>query len=434
MSANPSQQPTDAAVPAGMSPQRQRWLTIAAFVVAMAAAAYGAYWYVALRGMEDTDDAYVTGNIVQLTPQIAGKVLAIHGEETDYVKAGQPLVDLDPADVRVALDQAEAQLGQAVREVRTLYANNGSLEANVRLRQADAARAQSELDRARSDLDRRSTLKGSGAVSAEEINHATANVNAAQSALVASQAAIAAAQEQLQANRALTEGVKPDTHPNVQRAAAQVREAYLAVNRATIAAPVDGYIARRGVQVGTRVAPGAPLMAIVPLGDVWVDANFKEVQLRHMRIGQPVTLRADLYGNSVEYHGKVAGLGIGTGAAFSVLPAQNATGNWIKVVQRVPVRIQLDAKEVEAHPLRVGLSMLVDVNTRDRSGAVLANAPRTTPVATTPGYDVESKEADAIVDRIIAANMGRRASTAAPAGTTPVAKAIVAPTSHLAAR
>ncbi len=415
MSANA---PAADAAPAPTPGRRRRWLAMVAGVIVLLALGYAAYWYVVLRGTQSTDDAYVTGHVVQLTPQIAGQVVAIHGEETDFVKAGQTLVELDPADARVALAQAEAQLGQAVRLARTLYVNNASFEATVRLRQADAARAASDVERAQSDLDRRAKLKGSGAVSAEEINHATAAVAAARSAQAAAVAAVHAAQEQLQSNRALTEGVPPEQHPSVQAAAARVREAWLALHRTTIVAPVDGYVARRSVQVGARVAPGAALMAIVPLGEVWVDANFKEVQLRDMRIGQPVRLRADMYGSTVEFDGRIAGLGIGTGAAFAVLPAQNATGNWIKVVQRVPVRVQLEPAQLQAHPLRVGLSMLVDVNTRDRSGPVLAASPRNEPVATTPGYGNETKEADAIVERIIAANLGRRPAAAAAVGSS----------------
>lgn len=215
-----------------------------------------------------------------------------------------------------------------------------------------------------------------------------------------------AAREQLSSNQSLTQGVPVQENPNVLAAAAKVREAYLAERRTALPAPVDGYVARRTVQLGQRVAPGAALMTIVPLSHVWVDANFKENQLRNLRLGQPAKLTADLYGKKVEYTGTVAGLGVGTGSAFALLPAQNATGNWIKVVQRVPVRIALDAAQVQEHPLRVGLSMDVTVNTQQRDGALLAGAPRTDPVAQTNVYGGLDQGAHAEVARIIAANTG----------------------------
>jgi membrane fusion protein (multidrug efflux system) len=310
-------------------------------------------------------------------------------------------VDLDEADAKVALDQAEAQLAQTVREVRTLFATNDSLAASVNLREADVAKA-------KEDFNRRQALAGTGAVSGEELGHA-------RTALAAAEAALSAAKEQLASNRALIDHTTVEQHPNVARAAARVREAWLAYERASIPAPVTGYVAKRAVQVGQRVNPGASLMAVIPLDQVWVDANFKEGQLRQMRLGQPVTLTADVYGNKVEYHGKVAGLGAGTGSAFALLPAQNATGNWIKVVQRVPVRVALDAKELAAHPLRVGLSMNVEVNVRDQSGSQLAEGVRReAPVAQTAVFTEESKGADALVGRIIAANLSGVARGASP--------------------
>ncbi|WP_312756455.1 HlyD family efflux transporter periplasmic adaptor subunit, partial [Pulveribacter sp.] len=221
------------------------------------------------------------------------------------------------------------------------------------------------------------------------------------------QAAIAAAREQLASNRSLTQGVPVEQHPSVLAAAAKLREAWLASRRTQLLAPVDGYVARRSVQLGQRVAAGSPLMALVPLREVWVDANFKENQLRNLRLGQPATLTADLYGKKIEYRGTVAGMGVGTGAAFALLPAQNATGNWIKVVQRVPVRIALDAQQVQEHPLRVGLSMDVQVDTRERGGASLAEAPRTGPLAQTSVYDQLEDGAEAEVARIIEANLGK---------------------------
>ncbi|MGX6569947.1 HlyD family efflux transporter periplasmic adaptor subunit, partial [Cupriavidus necator] len=304
--------------------KRKRMLLSLTAAIVVAGIGYGVYWGMYARHFENTDDAYVAGNVVQVTPLVGGTVVSISADDTQLVTAGQPLIQLDRADSQVALEQAEAQLAQAVREVRTLYVNNGSLAANVALREADVAKA-------RDDLRRRQAIAGSGAVSNEEISHA-------QSALKGAESALLAAREQLASNKVLTDQTTVEKHPNVQRAAASLRSAYLSFARSAMPAPVTGYVAKRSVQVGQRVAAGAPLMAVVPLDQVWVDANFKEVQITHMRIGQPVTLEADVYGSKVEYQGKVAGFSAGTGSAFSLLPAQNATGNWIKVVQRLPVR------------------------------------------------------------------------------------------------
>ncbi|MDA7417236.1 efflux RND transporter periplasmic adaptor subunit [Xenophilus arseniciresistens] len=406
---NISSSPAPAGTPAkaGNNGKRRRALLSLTAVVVLAGAAWTAYEVLVASNYEGTDNAYVQGNVIQITPQIAGTVMSIGADDTDFVKAGQPLVQLDPSDARVALEQAEAALAQAVRQARTLYANNGSLAAQVQLRQADVSRAQSELARAQDDLRRRQSLSGNGAVSREELNHSETTVANARSALVAAQAGVTAARESLASNRSLTDGTRVEEHPSVLAAAAKVREAWLATQRVAMPAPVDGYVAKRTVQLGQRVNPGAPLMSVVPLGQVWVDANFKEVQLRKIRIGQSVKLTADLYGKKVEYDGRVEGLGIGTGAAFALLPAQNATGNWIKVVQRVPVRIALNAEQVKAHPLRVGLSMDAEVDVREQGGQLLADAPRREPVAQTQVYSALDQGADAQVRRIIEANLGR---------------------------
>ncbi len=398
---------------AGGNRRKKALLTLTA-VVAVAAIAWGGYEWLFASHYESTDNAYVQGNVVQITPQVGGTVMSIHAEETDFVQAGQPLVKLDPADARVALEQAEAALGQTVRQVRTLYANNGSLAAQVTLRRADATRAQAEVARANDDYQRRAALVASGAVSREELNHAQTQLNAARSALAAAQAAVVSAREQLASNQAMTSGTDVEQHPQVQAAAAKVREAWLALQRAVIVAPVDGYVAKRTVQLGQRVAAGAPLMSVVPLNQVWVDANFKEVQLRKLRLGQPVTLTADIYGKRVEYQGTVAGLGVGTGAAFSLLPAQNATGNWIKVVQRVPVRVALDPSQLAAHPLRVGLSMEATVDVSRQDGKTLAETPRAAAVAQTQVFNRQDDGAEAEVRRVIAANSApARASASA---------------------
>ena len=380
---------------------------------------YGAYWALALRHVESTDNAYVQGNVVQITAQVGGTVVAILADDADRVKAGQPLVRLDAADARVALDQAEAQLAQTVRETRTLYANNASFGAQVALREAELARTVSELQRATDDVDRRAPLVASGAVGKEEFAHANAQRAAARSAQAAAQSALAAAREALLSNQSLTDNTTVASHPGVQKAAARVREAYLALHRADLPAPLDGVVARRSVQIGQRVAAGTPLMAVVALDKLWVDANFKEAQLKNLRLGQPATLTADVYGKKVAFSGRISGLGAGTGAAFALLPAQNATGNWIKVVQRVPVRITLDPKELAAHPLRVGLSMEVDVDVRDTSGKTEADAPRAAPFAQTAVFDVLAQAADAEVARVVRANGGGTllaASASAAAG------------------
>ena len=417
------------------NPQRKKALTAVAAAVAVAGIAYGAYYALVLNHFESTDNAYVQGNVVQLTPQVGGTVLAINADDTDFVKAGTPLVKLDTADARVALDQAEAQLAQTVREVRILFANNATLQAQIALREADQARAESDLARAQDDLARRAPLVATGAVGKEEFNHTNAQLSAAKSAVAAAKSAVLAAREQLTSNQSLTDNTSVEQHPNVLRASARVREAYLALKRAELPSPVDGYVAKRSVQVGQRVQAGAPLMSVIALDQVWVDANFKESQLQSLRIGQPVSLKADLYGKKVEYHGKIEGLGAGTGAAFALLPAQNATGNWIKVVQRVPVRVSLDPRELADHPLRVGLSMDAKVDISDTSGKMLADAPRRSAVAQTTVFDEVDRMAEDEVHRIVATNLGRsaKAPARAVAASEPAHKGAAAPvTAHVA--
>jgi membrane fusion protein (multidrug efflux system) len=392
--------------PAPTNSKRAKALKGVALVVLLGLA-YGGYeWYLG-RHEEVTDNAYVQGNVVQLTPQVGGTVTAIFADDTDFVKAGQALVQLDPADAKVAMDQAEANLAQAVRQVRSLYASNSTLGAQVAVRESDIARAKTDLARATDDLNRRQSLVGNGAVSKEELNHAQSQVAAAQNALSAAQAGVTAAREQLSSNQTLTEGTHVASYPSVMVAAAKLREAYLALHRAALPAPVDGYVAKRTVQLGQRVAAGAPLMSIIPLDQLWVDANFKEVQLRNIRIGQPVLMTADVYGKKMEYKGTVAGLGAGTGAAFALLPAQNATGNWIKVVQRVPVRIALDPKQLLDSPLRVGLSMEASVDVTDQSGKSLSEAAHPSSAEQTDVYAAMDKGASDAVQKIIAANAGK---------------------------
>ena len=404
-----SQPNTSSPVPAGTphrAKARGKALSAIALLVLLGGAGYAAYWHLALSAVESTDNAYVQGNVVQITAQVAGTVVAILADDADPVKAGQALVRLDPADAKVALEQAEAQLGQTVREIRTLYANNATFGAQIGLREAELARMVSEVQRAQDDVSRRAPLLASGAVGQEELAHASSQLAASRSAQAAAQSALVAARETLLSNQSLTDGTSVDHHPGVQKAAARLREAYLALRRAELPAPLDGVVARRSVQIGQRVAAGMPLMAVVALDKLWVDANFKEGQLKNLRLGQRATLTADVYGHKQSFHGLISGLGAGTGAAFALLPAQNATGNWIKVVQRVPVRITLDPKELAAHPLRVGLSMEVDVDVSDTSGKTLADVPRGQPLAQTEVFDELVKAADAEVARVVRANMG----------------------------
>ena len=393
---------------AGRNPARKRVLIALSGVVVLAGLGWAAYEWLVASHYESTDNAYVQGNVIQITPQIGGTVVAILADDTDFVKAGQPLVKLDPADAQVTLDAAEANLAQAVRQVRTLYANNGSLRAQITLRETDLLKVQTDIARATDDVKRRQGLVQTGAVSGEELQHAQSQLALGQATLASATAGVAAAREQLISNQSMTDGIAVAQHPSVMAAAAKVREAYLASQRTALPAPVDGYVARRTVQLGQRVAAGTPLMSIIPLSQVWVDANFKEVQLRHIRIGQPVKLTADVYGKKVEFKGTIAGLGMGTGAAFALLPAQNATGNWIKVVQRVPVRVALDAAQIAQNPLRVGLSMEATVDVSEQSGKMLADAPRAAALVETAVYASAEQGAAEAVRKIVAANLGRR--------------------------
>ena len=386
---------------------RRRRLMIAAIVFfIIAGALYSGYNYWQSLRYAYTDDAYVQGNLVQVTPQVGGTVVAIDGDDTQLVKVGQPLVQLDGADTHVALQQAEAMLAQAVRQVRVSFANNGTLAAQVAVRQTDVATAQANLAKAEDAQRRRQELAGTGAVGAEELRQAQIAVQAAKAALTTAQAGVRAAQEQLAGGEALTAGTVIADNPSVKLAAAKVREAYLAYERTMIPAPVSGVVAQRTVQLGQRVAPGMPLMWVVPLNDVWINANLKETQLRDVRIGQPAKVVVDTYGSSFTYTGRVVGLSAGTGAAFSLLPAQNATGNWIKVVQRLPVRIALDPKQLASHPLRVGMSTEVTITISGHKGQLVTDMPPTGPAASTDVYAADWKKADALVNSIVAANAG----------------------------
>ncbi len=406
MSANPqSKQPTpnDDADPKATRRRKLMLGAIGTFVVL--GVVYGGYQYWQSTREVNTDDAYVNGDLVQVTPQVGGTVTEIGADDTQVVRAGQTLVRLDGADARVALQQAEAQLGQAVRGLRVTYAQTAALESQVAVRETDVATARANLAKAEDALQRRRKLAGTGAVGAEELRQAQIAVQEARSSLRTAQSAVKAARAQVAANEAQTAGTVLAHNPTVRLAAARVREAYLALERTDVVAPVSGVVARRTVQLGQRVAPGTPLMTVVPLDSVWVDANFKETQLRELRIGQPATVVADIYGSHVSYDGKVVGISAGSGSAFALLPAQNATGNWIKVVQRIAVRIALDPAQLRKHPLRVGLSTEATVDIRDHSGTPVIGLTPTQPVAQTDMYAANWAKADRLVARIIAENV-----------------------------
>jgi membrane fusion protein, multidrug efflux system len=379
------------ASPANGNGSRRRGLLILSLLVLVGAVGYGAYWFLVARHYQSTDDAYVSGDVVQITSEVPGTVIALRVDDTQSVQRDQNLLQLDPADAKVAMGNAEANLARAVRQVRTEFATAEQLRAQITERQT-------ALKQAQDDYRRRSVLVSDGAVSTEELSHTKDNT-------AQLEASLTAAREQLNATVAQIDGTTVETHPQVLAAEAAVRDAALALRRTEITAPVAGVVARRSVQVGQRVAAGTPLMAVVPLDDVWVDANFKEVQLENMRVGQPVELHADLYGGDMVYHGKLAGLSAGSGSAFALLPAQNASGNWIKIVQRVPVRIILDPKELKDHPLRVGLSMTVRVDVRDTSGPLVASTVRNQPLPTQPSL-ADDPEVEARIARIVAENEG----------------------------
>ncbi|MDR6937397.1 efflux RND transporter periplasmic adaptor subunit [Luteibacter sp. 3190] len=338
---------------------------------------------------ETTDDAYVKGDMVTISSRVAGTVVEVAVEETDRVHAGQVLIRLDPVDARVSLMNAEGQLAQAVREAQARMQQANQADAAIPQRRAQYEQARDEYNRRHPLLERR-------AVSAEEVDTGRRQMQQALAALQAAEREAAAAHAQV-------DGTTVEDYPAVIQARAQFRNAWVNNGRNAIVSPIEGYAARRQVQVGQRIQPGQDLLTVVPLQDLWVDANFKETQLEHIRIGQPVKISTDMY-SDVEYHGKVVGLNAGTGSAFSLLPAENATGNWIKVVQRLPVRIALDAEDLRRHPLRVGLSTDVNVDTHDRDGKVLAETPRTKPLAVTNVYEREMGEADQRAEEIIKAN------------------------------
>ena len=376
----------------GNGKRRRLLLSIAAIFV-VAGIVWLALWWFVFSLREVTDDAYVNGNQVIVSSQVPGTVTEILTDDTQRVDAGQVLVKLDPTDADLALAKAQSALAQAVRQVRQQTQMAGQYDAAIVAQRENLARAQA-------DLKRREPLLAGHAVAPEEVAHA-------RQAVADAQAALDAAQRQSAAAHALVDGTSIANNPLVQQARAAFREAWVNAHRDAIVAPTSGYVAQRSVQVGSRVQPGQPLLTIVPLHDLWVDANFKEGQLTHIRIGQPAQVHADVYGGDVTFNGRVEGLAAGTGGAFALLPAQNASGNWIKVVQRVPVRILLDPKQLTKHPLRIGLSTEVTVDTHDRNGAVLAQQPSAKAVAQTSVYGADFGAADKAAEAIVKANLAR---------------------------
>ncbi|WP_321848056.1 efflux RND transporter periplasmic adaptor subunit [Pseudomonas paraveronii] len=381
--------PTSAPTPVKPSYRPQRLLILG---IVLLLAVLGGGYFLGL-GNESTDDAYVDGNIVQVTAQVSGTVTVIGGDNTDHIEAHAPLVTLNPVDAEIQYQRAQSNLARAVRQARTQYYQVQQLQAQVSQRQNDVRKAQD-------DVRRRSQLAASGAVSREEISHAEEFLKNALAGLDGTQHALAV-------RLAMVDNTTLRTHPDVLVAAANLRDAYIALHRTQIYSPVSGLITKRSVQVGQRINPGVALMSVVPIDQVWVNANFKESQIEDLRIGQPAVLRADAYGRKVVFHGTIVGLDAGTGSAFSLMPAQNATGNWIKVTQRVPVRIALRADEIAAHPLRLGLSMRVSVDTTDTRGQVLNTTSPAQPAYSTDVFENELKDANAMVEQVISANEDR---------------------------
>lgn len=378
--------------PGSKKGKRKGALLLLTLLFIIVAVAYGIYWFLVLRHYEETDDAYVAGNQVQIMAQVSGSVTKVWADNTDYVQKGDPLVTLDQTDAQLAFEKAQTQLAASVRQTRQQMINSKQLQASIEVKKT-------ALSQAQTDLNRRIPLGAANLIGREELQHARDTVASAQ-------AELDVAIQQYNANQAIVLGTKLEQQPAVLQAATEVRNAWLALQRTKIVSPISGYVSRRSVQPGAQITTTTPLMAVVPATNLWIDANFKETQLAHMRIGQPATVISDIYGDDVKYTGKVVGLDMGTGSAFSLLPAQNATGNWIKVVQRLPVRIELDEKQLAEHPLRIGLSTLVEVNTIDRGGEMLASQVRSAPVYESNAREIGLEPVNKLINDIIQANAG----------------------------
>ncbi|UBX50533.1 multidrug efflux MFS transporter periplasmic adaptor subunit EmrA [Providencia alcalifaciens] len=370
--------------------KRTLWMIIATVIIVLLFVAYGVYWFLVLRFQEYTDDAYVSGLQIPIVAQTTGNVTQVNFENTDLVKAGDVLVVLDKTNAQLAYEQAKHDLASTVRKTKELYINGDQYQAQIQQNRVSLAQAQK-------DYQRRAALGRSGTISKEDLQHS-------QEAVQLAQAALDISIQQYNANRALLRNTALKNQPAVQQAADSVRSAWINLQRTEIKSPMTGYVSRRNVQVGSQVSPQSSLMAIVPVQPVWVDANFKETQLENVRIGQPVTINSDFYGSNVSYKGTVVGLDMGTGSAFSLLPAQNATGNWIKVVQRLPVRVELDPEQVAKYPLRIGLSMNVTIDIKDQNGPVLSEVQRTTPAFESDVLVLKLNDVDQVIDTIISDN------------------------------
>ena len=372
--------------------QRRSALALLTLLFVAIGIGWAAYWFFVLRHYESTDNAYVAGNQVQIQSQITGSVMTVNVDNTDFVKSGTILVELDPRDAQLALEKAKTTLANSVRQSHQQIVNSRQYQANINMKR-------SELVRLQNDLKRREVLGSSNLIGKEELQHA-------REAVVSAKAALDVAIEQLNANNAIVLDTPLSKQPAVEQAATEVRNAWLALQRTKIVSPVDGYVSRRSVQVGSQITTATPLMAIVPSQGMWIDANFKETQLADMRIGQPAKVTTDFYGKDIVFNGTVVGLDMGTGSAFSLLPAQNATGNWIKVVQRLPVRVALEPTQLEQYPLRLGLSTEVTVDTLNKDGKVLAKGMREAPAYHTSALAIDMSPADKIVTEIINSNSG----------------------------
>ncbi|MDQ1213820.1 multidrug efflux MFS transporter periplasmic adaptor subunit EmrA [Pantoea anthophila] len=372
--------------------KRKGVLIVLALIFVLIGIAWGVYWFLVLRHFQETDDAYVAGNQVQVMAQVSGSVNKVWFEDTDYVRKGDVLVSLDKTDAEQAFKKAQTALATSVRQTHQLMINGKQYEASITLQQTALAQAQA-------DLKRREPLGAANLIGREELQHA-------RDAVATAKAQLDVAVQQYNANQAMILNTTLENQPAVQQSAAELRDAWLALQRTDIRSPMDGYVSRRSVQVGSQISTSTPLLAVVPATNLWVDANFKETQLAGVRIGQPATVVADIYGDDVVYHGKVAGLDMGTGSAFSLLPAQNATGNWIKVVQRLPVRIELNQDDIARHPLRIGLSTLVKIDTTSKEGITLANSVRQQAAYSSNALAIDLAPVNKLITDIVRANAG----------------------------
>ncbi|MFL6613053.1 MAG: multidrug efflux MFS transporter periplasmic adaptor subunit EmrA [Pantoea agglomerans] len=372
--------------------KRKSVLIVLALIFVLIGIAWGVYWFLVLRHFQETDDAYVAGNQVQVMAQVSGSVNKVWFEDTDFVKKGDVLVSLDKTDAEQAFEKAQTALATSVRQTHQLMINGKQYQASITLQQTALAQAQA-------DLKRREPLGAANLIGREELQHA-------RDAVATAKAQLDVAIQQYNANQAMILNTSLENQPAVQQSAAELRDAWLALQRTEIRSPMDGFVSRRSVQVGSQISTSTPLLAVVPATNLWVDANFKETQLAGVRIGQPVTVVADIYGDEVVYQGKVAGLDMGTGSAFSLLPAQNATGNWIKVVQRLPVRIEVNQEDIARHPLRIGLSTLVKIDTTSKEGSALATSARQQAAYSSNALAIDLAPVNQLITDIVRANAG----------------------------